>query len=145
MPLAVIAPADQIAAKEAAGSDLQYHLAELGVADEVQLALYANGVTSLRIFAGLDESREKIRECLKNDLGLDAADGMAARRQVAMVISAWEAARAQVNAEDLARVEAKAHSLPRPVGTTELAAMRRVAETKLISKGAKSRARLSSV
>ena len=131
MPLAVIAPADQIAAKETAGSDLQYHLAELGVAEDVQLALYANGITSLRIFAGLDESREKIRECLKNDLGLDAAEGMAARRQVAMVISAWEAARVQVNAEDLARVEAKAHSLPRPVGTTELAAMRRVAEAKL--------------
>ena len=118
MPLAIVALADQIAAKESAGSDLQYHLAELGVAEDVQVALYVNGITSLRMFAGLDESREKIRECLKDDLGLDAADGMVARRQVAMVISAWEAARVQVNAEDLARVEAKAHSLPRPVGTT---------------------------
>ena len=131
MPLAIVAQADQIAAKESAGSDLQYHLAELGIAEDVQIALFVNGITSLRVFAGLDETREKIRECLKVDLGLDAADGMVARRQVALVISAWEAARVQVNAEDLARVEAKANALPRPVGTTELAAMRRVAEVKL--------------
>ena len=131
MPLAVIAPADQAAGREAASSDLQYHLAELGISEEVQVALFCNGVTSLRVFAGLDETREKMRECLKSDLGLDAADGMMARRQIALVISAWEAARVQVNAEDLAKVEARAHALPRPVGATELAAMRRVAELRL--------------
>ena len=112
MPLAVIAPADQAAGREAASSDLQYHLAELGISEEVQVALFCNGVTSLRVFAGLDETREKMRECLKSDLGLDAADGMMARRQIALVISAWEAARVQVNAEDLAKVEARAHALP---------------------------------
>ncbi len=131
MPLAVLAPADQQAARDGASSDLQFHLAEIGVDADVQLALFFNGITDLRVFAGLDETREKVRECLRVDLGLDAADGMPQRRQVALVISAWEAARVQTSAADLAKVEAKSHALPRPVGATELAAMRKVTEAKL--------------
>ena len=131
MPLQVYTPAEQAAARDSAGSDLQYHLAEIGISDEVQVALYAIGITSLRVFAGLDESRAKVRECLLNDLGLDSADGMPQRLQVALLISAWEAARVQLSAGELAKVEAKAHALPRPVGATELAAMRKVAELKL--------------
>ena len=99
--------------------------------EEVQLALFFNGITDLRIFAGLDETREKVRECLRADLGLDATDGMPQRRQVALVISAWEAARVQTSAVDLAKVEAKTHALPRPVGSTELAAMRKAVEAKV--------------
>ena len=131
MPLQIFSPAEQAAAKERAGSDLQYHLAEVGISDEIQAALYANGVTSLRVFAGLDESREKVRECLRADLGLDSADGMPQRLQVALLISAWEAARVQLSASELAKVEAKAHALPRPVGASELSAMRKAAEARL--------------
>ncbi len=102
MPLAVLSPADQQAARDGASSDLQFHLAEIGIDADVQLALFFNGITDLRVFAGLDETREKVRECLRVDLGLDAADGMPQRRQVALVISAWEAARVQTSAADLA-------------------------------------------
>ena len=131
MALAVLSAVQKAAAVEAASSDIKYHLSEIGVAAEVQEAVFHSGVTSLRLLSGLDESRDLVRECLKTELGLDSADGMATRKQVALLISAWEASKLQVAAEDSAKMEAKANHWPRPVGVTEHAAMRKAVRARL--------------
>ena len=75
MPLLVLTEAQAQAAMEAADSDLKYLLSEVGVADEVQVALYHRGYTSLRLFSGIDETRAEVRGALNDEIGLDHTAG----------------------------------------------------------------------
>jgi hypothetical protein len=131
MPLPVITAAERAEALTLASSDLRYHFAEIGVDEDVQAAVYRGGFTSLRLFAGLDETRAAVKACLANDFGLDAAADLATRRRVALVLAAWESSKDQVLADDRCKVEARSNHLPRPVGTTEHAAMRSAVEAAL--------------
>ncbi|CAE8726071.1 unnamed protein product [Polarella glacialis] len=131
MPLAVLAAGEIDAALAAASSDIRFHFDGLLIDQDIQVAIYHGGFTSLRLFTALDESATKVRACLKDDFGMDPATGLAMRRQVALVIAAWESGREQIVSEDRAKMEARSNHFPRPVGVTEHAAMRAAVEAKL--------------
>ncbi|CAE8676146.1 unnamed protein product [Polarella glacialis] len=131
MPLQVLTAEEKSAALASASSDIRFHFDELQVNQDVQVAIYHGGFTSLRLFAALDEDATKLRECLRADFGLDPTTDLPTRRQVALVVAAWESGRAQVASEDHAKQEARSNHFPRPVGVTEHAAMRAAVESKL--------------
>ena len=119
------------AAMEAADSDLKYLLTEVGVAEEVQAALYHRGFTTLRLFSGIDESRAEVRAAINAEIGLDHAAGNAERRNTALLLSAWETARTQQRSNDENRAEARAAMVPRPVPGNEHAMLREALEAQI--------------
>ena len=54
-----------------ADADLRFQMEEAGVSADVQKAIYAEGFTSVRVFAGLEESREGVRAALKSSFVLE--------------------------------------------------------------------------
>ncbi|CAE8672430.1 unnamed protein product [Polarella glacialis] len=127
----VLTAEEKSAALASASSDIRFHFDELQVNQDVQVAIYHGGFTSLRLFAALDENATNLRECLRADFGLDPTTDLPTRRQVALVVAAWESGRAPVASEDHAKQEARSNHFPRPVGVTEHAAMRAAVESKL--------------
>ena len=60
-------------------SDLCFHLAEAGVQESVQSQICGLGYDSLRLLAGLEETRERVRDALIAELGLNPAQGTTRR------------------------------------------------------------------
>ena len=52
-------------------SELNSHMDDAGVPPEVQKLVYVKGFTSMRLFAGVDETRGEVRAALKDLLPLD--------------------------------------------------------------------------
>ncbi len=100
MPLQVLNPAEVAQAFLSASSDIKYHFAEVGVDQALQAVLFHNGFTSMRLFRGIDDSRAEVKECLKNEFGLDHATSLQTRKQVAVLLAAWESCREQITVED---------------------------------------------
>ena len=108
----------------AASSELKWLMSDNEVPLEVQSVLYHLGFTKIKVFIGIGESRQEVRTVLANDVGLDPAADIPSRVAVAMVLAAWEAARSQVQREQLQKAEAKAAHVPTPVGSVDHQAMR---------------------
>jgi len=115
MPIQNLAPEVLQAAVGSAASDLKWLLSDNNVKIEVQAALFVAGFNQVKIFAGLGETRVEVRDAIKNDIGLNPDDGLDSRAQMAMLLAAWDAARATVSQELKARAEYKACELARPV------------------------------
>ena len=130
MPIAAISADDQAAAVAAADSDLKWLLSDNGVKIEVQAALFRAGFSKLKVFVGIGETRIESRDALRTDLGLDPADGVDSRSQVAMVLAAWDAARATLTHELKAKAEYKAAEIARPVPLQELSILRAAFEAR---------------
>ena len=79
-----------------ADADLRFQMVEAGISADVQKAIYAEGFTSVRVFAGLEESREGVRAALKSSFKLDGNESPAMRKEIALLLSVWEGARSQL-------------------------------------------------
>ena len=108
-------------------SDLKWVLAENEVTDELQAVLLHNRFKSLKLFVGLGEDLGEVRESLRA-VGLNVADGLPQRQQVATVLSAWTSAKEYISKESTAKAESRANHLPRPIGPTEYQAMKAAVE-----------------
>jgi hypothetical protein len=128
MPLIVLSREEKAAAMAAASSDLRFHFAELNIPEDVQAAIFHKGFVSLRLYSGLDETRVEVRAALQAEIGIVHTESNENRRTVALLLSAWEASRTQVEAEDKYRVECRVGLATKPVQVTELAAMKKVVE-----------------
>ena len=64
-----------------ADADLRFQMEEAGVSADVQKAIYAEGFTSVRVFAGLEESREGVRAALKSSFKRDGNESPAMRKE----------------------------------------------------------------
>ena len=84
--------------------------------------------STVRIFAGLDNSEESVRAALKKDLVLDYAASPEARRHMAQLLSVWDACRLQLTVIEKHKAEAKLGGNSRLVQTTEHGAMRGAVE-----------------
>ena len=124
MPLPAIGADERTAALAAAKPDLAYIMEELEVDPEVQAAVYHAGFTNIRRFVGMEETKEGVRRVLRVEFGLDGADGLLQRGQVADLLSAWEAAKEQAQRENVLRADKKASQLPIPCPTQEHRAMK---------------------
>jgi hypothetical protein len=131
MVLQLLTPVQKTDAMKAAASDIKYHFAEIGVDEELQSVLFHNGFTSMRMFAGIDETKAGLRTCLRDDLGLDYALDLPSRKRVAVLLAAWESCKEQVSSDDKHKADARSTQTPRLLQSTELAAMRTVVEQSL--------------
>jgi hypothetical protein len=128
MPLVTLTASQRAAAMSEADSDLKWVWADSGVPDDIQAALAHTGYTRLRVFAGLGENRPEVKKALKEDIGLDAEEGLQPRQQVAVVLASWDATREFIAKDNEQRAEARASRVPRPVNASELTAMRNAFE-----------------
>ena len=128
MPLLVMTEEGKTDALRSADSDLKWLLSEGRVPVDIQAALFRRKFNKMRTFVGLGEGRAEVRTALRDETGLNQADGHTARQQVALVLATWDAAKEYVTKENSARAEARASNLPRPTSATEHAAMRQAFE-----------------
>eukprot|EP00435_Cladocopium_sp_Y103_P023419 s974_g5.t1 len=131
MPIIALTAEQEEAALEAADSDLRYLLSEVGLPDGLQAAIYHRGYVSLRLFSGIDESRAEVRAAINAEVGLDHTANNAERRQMALVLSAWETARTQQRSNDEARADARNAMIPRPVPLSEHSMLREALENQV--------------
>ena len=128
MPLIAVAPDEAKAANAKAQSDLRWLLGDNEVTEEVQTALYHQGFARLKIFRGLGEDRAEVRDALKDAIGLNSADGILQRQQVAAVLAAWDSSRTMIEKDESAKIEARLSKLPRPMSAVDHLAMRQAVE-----------------
>ena len=107
MPLTELTEEQQKVALASASSDLKFHLAEKGVPQKVQIALFHAGFTNLHLFAGMDESRTDVRGALAAEIGLKHDEDTPSRIAVASVLAAWESSRLQATTEEKLKVESR--------------------------------------
>ena len=123
--------AAQTAHLESLSSDLRFHLEQAEVSSANQARLGELGVKSIVLFAGLDETRELVREALKKDLPLDYASSVPNRLEMAKLISVWEAARLHLEVNEKNRAEARLGTQQRLVQPNEQHSMRVAVEAVL--------------
>ena len=111
-----------------ADADLRFQMEEAGISADVQKAIYAEGFTSVRGFAGLEESREGVRAALKSSFKLDSAESPAMRKEIALLLAVWEGARSQLTYQAKNKEEAKQGTQNRLMQSSEYCAMRARAE-----------------
>ena len=123
------------AALAKASSDLKFLMDEAGVSLQTQakvytrgLKVYTRGFINVRIFSGLDDTKEKVRAALCKELPLDYEADAAARVDMALLLSVWESCRTQWTVGEQHRADSKLGVQSRIVPTTEYAAMREAIE-----------------
>ena len=102
---------------------------DAGVPPAVQALVYGNGFTSMRLFAGVDESRSEVRAALKTLLPLDYTADATSRQNMALLLAVWEACRLQLSAREKNKADSKLGVQARLVQTTEHASMKAAVET----------------
>ena len=116
------------AALAKASSDLKFLMDEAGVSVQTQAKVYTRGFINVRIFSGLDDTKEKVRAALCKELPLDYEADAAARVDMALLLSVWESCRTQWTVGEQHRADSKLGAQSRIVPTTEYAAMREAIE-----------------
>lgn len=81
-------------------SELKFHMDEARVPQDVQLLVYKCGYDSMRIFAGLDDTKEAVRSALKEELPLDYTASPEKRRNMALLLSLWDTCRLQLSVQE---------------------------------------------
>ena len=96
----------------------------------VQTHVFGLGYGALHLFVGLEENREKVPDALIAEPGLGASVG-AIRRAVALLLSAWESLRAQLQMLEKQKLEAKVSNQTRLVQASQLFAVRTSVESSI--------------
>ena len=128
MPLSVLTPVEEIAAKKDVESDLKWLLSDNGVDDDVQTVLYHFGFKKMKLFAGAAGDQSDLRDMIKDQIGLDPATSLFERIKGAAILVAWKAAQIYVEREDTKRAEARASKIPKEINAVEHIAMRKAYE-----------------
>ena len=114
--------------KEKSSSELLFALSECGVPLKWQHELVVNcGYNCLRLVAGIEETREKVRAAFVDELKV-TPDVPNHRLILASLVSSWEVSKEQMHREIQLRAETKALAIRRPVGSTERSQMKRLVE-----------------
>ena len=109
MPVAAMDATQIAAALLLADSNLKYIYEEVGLRPLIQAALATAGVTKIRRLTGWGDTPTEVREALKTQVGLDAADNVQARNDIADVIACWKDAHAQAERETALRADQRVH------------------------------------
>ena len=130
MPLATLTAEQTAEAMRSGESDLKWLLSDNEVSMELQALLFHHKFNKMKVFLGLGENRAEVRETLRADFGLNPAEGIAMRQQLAMALAAWDAAKEYVSKDNTMRAEARTSHIPRPVTSNEHAAMLKAYEVR---------------
>ena len=112
-------------------TDLRFQLAQAEVTPVNQARLGELGIRTLVLFAGLDESRERVRAALASELPLDVQASLANRLEMARLISAWEASKLHLEVNEKNRAESRLGTQNRLVQPSEQHSMRVAVEAVL--------------
>ena len=104
--------------------DLRFHLDQANVESRWQARFGELGIISVPLFAGLDETREKIRAALAADLPLNFEENVAKRLEMARLLSAWEAVKLHLEVSEKNRAESRLGTQQRLVQPSEQHGMR---------------------
>lgn len=104
-------------------SELKFLMDEANVPREVQLLVYRKGFNTVRVFAGIEETKAEVRKLLKTMLPLDYTESAEACQHMALLLSAWDSARLQLSIHEKNKAESKLGVQTRLVQTTEHASM----------------------
>ena len=104
--------------------DLRFHLDQANVESRWQARFGELGIISVPLFAGLDETREKIRAALAADLPLNFEESVAKRLEMARLLSAWEAVKLHLEVSEKNRAESRLGTQQRLVQPSEQHGMR---------------------
>ena len=104
--------------------DLRFHLDQATVESRWQARFGELGIISVPLFAGLDETREKIRAALAADLPLNFEENVAKRLGMARLLSAWEAVKLHLEVSEKNRAESRLGTQQRLVQPSEQHGMR---------------------
>ena len=111
-----------------AESELKFLLDDAGVPAPVQVLVLKCGYDSVRVFAGLDDSKEAVRKALREELPLDYTASPENRKSMALLLHVWDACRLQLSVQEKQKSEAKLGVGARLLPTTEHASMRLAVE-----------------
>ena len=104
-------------------SELKFLMDEASVPRDIQKLVYSKGFTSVRIFAGIEESKGEVRKMLASLLPLDYAASAENCKHMALLLSTWDAARLQLSIHEKNKAESKLGVQARLVQSTEQASM----------------------
>ena len=109
-------------------ADLQYVLdeAETSLANQYNITQHYK---TLKMFAAMADTKNEIRNALRDDFHLDQAASAANRAEVARVVTAWEISKELATKEHELRAESKVLGMPRTLQHSERQAMLKAVET----------------
>ena len=104
-------------------SELKFLMDEATVSRDIQKLVYSKGFTSVRVFAGIEESKGEVRKMLASLLPLDYAASAENCKHMALLLSTWDAARLQLSIHEKNKADSKLGVQARLVQSTEQASM----------------------
>ena len=104
-------------------SELKFLMDEASVPRDIQKLVYSKGFTSVRIFAGIEESKGEVRKMLASLLPLDYTACAENCKHMALLLSTWDAARLQLSIHEKNKADSKLGVQARLVQSTEQASM----------------------
>ena len=124
MPPLVLTPEEREAALRKGGSDLQYLLERNDVGKDIMAKWFHVGVVNLEKFANIAKDVADLTEVLKEHMGLDAAESLEARVEVAAITCAWSNARTRVQRSAEMEAELDTKEWKKPIVSSEWLAMK---------------------
>ena len=120
-----------------ATTDLKFLMAEMGVEEDVQAAIYHFGFNSVGLFATLAGDMVSFRQALVDEFGMTTAGDLQMRAKVARLVQCWEQAREQKSKEIAAKADNKAGNIPQLAPTQEVRGMIVAYEKRFLAPGKK--------
>ena len=128
MPLAVLSDDQRATASKKLASCLSQIFDEMEIPLEAQLMAAHLGYKNARRFAGLQETRDGVRDVLRNEFNLNGNHSTEERVLVADLLAVWEAAKSFSDKEIELKAEKKVDGILRPTPDPEHQAMRKAYE-----------------
>jgi hypothetical protein len=128
MPMKVLNAVEIAAAEESLESDMRFLMEDVGLRHDVALVFAHFGFGRMRRFAGLEDTKEKVRAVLIADFGIDPATGLQARGDMADLLSCWDASRLQLERENQLRAENRVNAIQAAASPLEVRGMLKAIE-----------------
>ena len=129
MPIGVLNEDQKEAASKKLASCLSQIFDEMEIPLEAQLMAAHLGYKNARRYAGLQETRDGVRDVLRNEFNLDGNHSTEERVLIADMLAVWEAAKSFSDKEIELKAEKKVDGVLRPTPDPEHQAMRKSYES----------------
>jgi len=128
MALIAVTASEKVDALKNASSDLQFMFDKKGVDEDTRIRFYHIGVTSVELLSVVAKDQGDLEALLEKNFGLDPKD-FPSRIKASKVVTAWMAAKTRSAKQAELDGECEARKIPKDIGTSDIAAMRKAFET----------------
>ena len=128
MALIAVSASEKVEALKNASSDLQFMFDKKGVDEDTRIRFYHIGVTSVELLSVVAKDQGDLEALLETNFGLDPKD-LPSRIKASKVVTAWMAAKTRSAKQAELDGECEARKIPKDIGTSDIAAMRKAFET----------------